>query len=92
MFINLSWYDKDIGKKCQERIVYLSLEMWPPSFTAQTTHEPINFPKDYEGKYVVLFSHSADFTPVCTTEYVAFSKRYDQFKELNAELIGLSID
>ncbi len=49
-------------------------------------------PKDYEGKWVVLFSHPADFTPVCTTEFVAFQKRYDEFKALNTELIGLSID
>ena len=63
-----------------------------PEFRAQTTHGPINFPKDYEGKWVVLFSHPADFTPVCTTEFVAFQKRYDEFKKLGCELIGLSID
>jgi len=63
-----------------------------PEFTAKTTHGVINFPKDYEGKWVVLFSHPADFTPVCTTEFVAFQKRFDEFKKLNAELIGLSID
>ena len=58
----------------------------------KTTHGVINFPDDYKGKWVVLFSHPADFTPVCTTEFVAFQKRIDQFKELNCELIGLSID
>jgi peroxiredoxin (alkyl hydroperoxide reductase subunit C) len=63
-----------------------------PEFTVKTTHGVINFPKDYEGKWVVLFSHPADFTPVCTTEFVAFQKRFDEFKKLNAELIGLSID
>ncbi|MGB9614501.1 MAG: peroxiredoxin, partial [Fervidobacterium sp.] len=63
-----------------------------PEFTAKTTHGVINFPKDYEGKWVVLFSHPADFTPVCTTEFVAFQKRFDEFKALNTELIGLSID
>ncbi|MFN6992493.1 MAG: peroxiredoxin [Fervidobacterium sp.] len=63
-----------------------------PEFTAKTTHGVINFPKDYSGKWVVLFSHPADFTPVCTTEFVAFQKRYDEFRKLNAELIGLSID
>ncbi|HDD40247.1 MAG TPA: peroxiredoxin [Nitrososphaeria archaeon] len=52
----------------------------------------MRFPEDYKGKWVVLFSHPADFTPVCTTEFVAFQKRYDKFKELNCELIGLSID
>ena len=63
-----------------------------PEFTAKTTHGVINFPKDYEGRWVVLFSHPADFTPVCTTEFVAFQKRYEEFKKLNTELIGLSID
>lgn len=63
-----------------------------PKFTAQTTKGIINFPQDYQGKWIVLFSHPADYTPVCTTEFVAFAKRNDQFKELNTELIGLSID
>jgi len=63
-----------------------------PEFTAQTTKGLVNFPKDYKGKWVVLFSHPADFTPVCTTEFVAFAKRYEKFKEINTELIGLSID
>ena len=63
-----------------------------PSFEAQTTHGKIRFPEDYKGKWVVLFSHPADFTPVCTTEFVAFQKRYEEFKKINTELIGLSID
>ncbi len=63
-----------------------------PEFKALTTKGEIEFPKDYEGKWVVLFSHPADFTPVCTTEFVAFAKRYEEFKKLNCELIGLSID
>ncbi|MEO0272774.1 MAG: peroxiredoxin, partial [candidate division WOR-3 bacterium] len=63
-----------------------------PAFKAKTTHGMISFPEDYAGKWVVLFSHPADFTPVCTTEFVAFQKRYDEFKKLNTELIGLSID
>lgn len=63
-----------------------------PSFKAKTTKGPINFPDDYKGKWVVLFAHPADFTPVCTTEFYAFQKRYDEFKKLNCELIGLSID
>jgi len=58
----------------------------------KTTHGLINFPDDYSGKWVVLFSHPADFTPVCTTEFVAFQKKLDDFKALNTELIGLSID
>ncbi len=63
-----------------------------PEFKATTTKGVIDFPNDYLGKYVVLFSHPADFTPVCTTEFVAFAKRYDAFQNLNCELIGLSID
>ncbi len=63
-----------------------------PEFEAQTTQGIIKFPKDFKGKWVVLFSHPADFTPVCTTEFYAFQKRYEEFEELNAQLIGLSID
>ena len=63
-----------------------------PSFEAQTTKGRIKIPDDFKGKWFVLFSHPADFTPVCTTEFVAFQKRYEEFKKLNTELIGLSID
>ena len=63
-----------------------------PELTVQTTKGVINIPNDYKDKWIVLFSHPADFTPVCTTEFVAFAKRNDKFKKLNAELIGLSID
>lgn len=63
-----------------------------PELTVQTTHGVKNIPGDYKGKWIVLFSHPADFTPVCTTEFVAFAKRNDEFKKLNAELIGLSVD
>lgn len=63
-----------------------------PSFTAVTTQGEINFPEDYEGKWVILFSHPADFTPVCTTEFMTFASMQEEFKELNVELIGLSVD
>ncbi len=63
-----------------------------PSFTAVTTQGEINFPADYEGKWVILFSHPADFTPVCTTEFMTFTTMIPEFKELNTELIGLSVD
>ncbi len=63
-----------------------------PHFIAQTTHGVKTFPEDYKGKWLVLFSHPADFTPVCTTEFIAFAERSEDFKNLNAELVGLSID
>jgi len=63
-----------------------------PEVEVKTTQGTIKLPDHYEGKWFVLFSHPADFTPVCTTEFVAFQKKYDKFKELNTELIGLSID
>jgi peroxiredoxin 2/4 len=63
-----------------------------PSFKAKTTMGEIDFPKDYKGKWVILFSHPADFTPVCTTEFMTFASMQDDFKKLNTELIGLSID
>ncbi len=63
-----------------------------PEIEANTTKGKIVLPEDYKGKWFVLFSHPADFTPVCTTEFVAFQQRYEKFRELNCELIGLSID
>lgn len=63
-----------------------------PEFKAITTNGKVNFPSDYKGSWVVLFSHPADFTPVCTTEFVAFAKMEKEFAELNTKLIGLSID
>jgi len=63
-----------------------------PSFKAKTTQGDINFPADYTGKWVILFSHPADFTPVCTTEFMTFATMMNDFKALNTELIGLSID
>lgn len=63
-----------------------------PEMTVKTTHGTINLPGDYKGKWFVLFSHPGDFTPVCTTEFAAFANMADDFKALNTELIGLSID
>ncbi len=63
-----------------------------PSFTAETTQGQIKFPGDYKGKWVVFFSHPADFTPVCTTEFMTFASMEKEFKDLNCELLGLSID
>jgi peroxiredoxin 2/4 len=63
-----------------------------PHLEVQTTKGKKTLPDEYKGKWVVFFSHPADFTPVCTTEFVAFQKRYDEFQKLNTELIGLSVD
>jgi len=63
-----------------------------PEVKVQTTHGQMTLPNDYEGKWFVLFSHPADFTPVCTTEFVAFAKKFDEFKKMGVELIGLSVD
>ncbi len=62
-----------------------------PQFEAVTTHGPIKL-EDYKGSWLVLFSHPADFTPVCTTEFIAFQEIYPKLKELNTELLGLSVD
>jgi peroxiredoxin (alkyl hydroperoxide reductase subunit C) len=63
-----------------------------PSFTAVTTQGPINFPEDYKGSWVILFSHPADFTPVCTSEFMTFAAMEKQFNEANCKLVGLSVD
>jgi len=62
-----------------------------PAFSAPTTHG-VKKLEDYRGKWLVLFSHPADFTPVCTTEFMAFARRYEDFRAINTELLGLSID
>lgn len=63
-----------------------------PEFHAMTTKGKIDFPQDYRGSWVVLFSHPADFTPVCTTEFITFASMAEEFEEINTRLIGLSID
>ena len=62
-----------------------------PEFTANTTHGTLSL-ADFKGKWVVLFSHPADFTPVCTTEFMAFAKKFKDFQDINTQIIGLSID
>lgn len=62
-----------------------------PAFESNTTHG-VKKLDDYKGRWLVLFSHPADFTPVCTTEFMAFSKAHDKFQKLDCELLGLSID
>jgi peroxiredoxin (alkyl hydroperoxide reductase subunit C) len=63
-----------------------------PEFEAETTQGQVRFPADYKGKWVIFFSHPADFTPVCTTEFMTFASMASEFKALNCELLGLSID
>lgn len=63
-----------------------------PSFKALTTHGTVNFPDDYAGKWVLFFSHPSDFTPVCTTEFMTMASMKEEFRELNVELLGLSVD
>ena len=63
-----------------------------PAFTASTTQGPIQFPDDFKGKWVLLFSHPADFTPVCTSEFITFGAMSRDFEKLGCQLIGLSVD
>jgi peroxiredoxin (alkyl hydroperoxide reductase subunit C) len=63
-----------------------------PEFSASTSHGPMNLPGDLKGQWFVLFSHPADFTPVCTTEFVAFQKRIKEFEDMGVKLVGMSVD
>lgn len=63
-----------------------------PSFTAKTTQGEIDFPTQFEGKWTILFSHPADFTPVCTSEFMTFATMQEKFEKVNCKLIGLSVD
>lgn len=63
-----------------------------PAFKAVTTQGEINFPEQYSGSWVILFSHPADFTPVCTSEFMTFASREEEFAKVNCKLVGLSVD
>ena len=78
-------------EKIEEKKPLLSLGEVVPDFEAVTTHGKIRL-SDFKGKWVILFSHPADFTPVCTTEFVAFAQIYPELVKRNVQLIGLSID
>jgi len=78
-------------EKVEEKIKMLGLGEPVPDFEAVTTHGVIKL-SDFKGKWVILFSHPADFTPVCTTEFVAFAQIYSELVKRNVQLIGLSID
>jgi len=77
---------------CEERNRMPLIGEKAPSFEAETTQGSLRFPEDYAGKWVVFFSHPADFTPVCTTEFMTFASMEDDFRAHNCELLGLSID
>jgi peroxiredoxin 2/4 len=78
--------------KEQEIIAMPRIGDMAPSFHAVTTQGPINFPGDYKGSWAILFSHPADFTPVCTSEFMTFAHMEKQFNEANCKLVGLSVD
>ena len=82
---------ESFGMYPQSSFGHVSIGMKAPDFYANTTFGPMKL-SDYKGKWVILFSHPGDFTPVCTTEFIAFAKENQKFQELNAQLIGLSID
>jgi peroxiredoxin (alkyl hydroperoxide reductase subunit C) len=63
-----------------------------PEFVASTTQGKINFPADFKGRWVILFSHPADFTPVCTSEFMTFAAMQKDFEDLGCQLVGLSVD
>ena len=63
-----------------------------PAFQALTTNGTIHFPEDYEGKWVLFFSHPSDFSPVCTTEFMTMASMKEEFRDMNVELLGLSVD
>jgi len=77
-------------QEVEKRMLLIGEEV--PDFEAMTTHGKIKFSDWAKGSWVVLFSHPADFTPVCTTEFMAFADIYDELKKRNVKLIGLSID
>ena len=62
-----------------------------PQFEAVTTQGTLKL-EDFKGSWLIMFSHPADFTPVCTTEFIAFAEMHPRLRELNCELMGLSID
>ncbi len=82
-----------MGEKTMEKEFNMPLLGDPfPEIQVNTTHGPMNLPGDLKGRWFVLFSHPADFTPVCTTEFVGFQNRVKDFDELGVQLIGMSVD
>lgn len=75
-----------------EATIFPRLNEVAPAFTAKTTQGDISFPEDFAGHWVVFFSHPADFTPVCTSEFMTFASMEEDFARHNTRLLGLSID
>ncbi|PKL69712.1 MAG: peroxiredoxin [Methanomicrobiales archaeon HGW-Methanomicrobiales-1] len=75
----------------EDCITFPSIGEPAPDFEAETTHGPLKL-SSLKGKWVILFSHPADFTPVCTTEFLAFTEIHEDLKALNVQLVGLSVD
>lgn len=85
--------DESLAPKVSEEVYSLPLiGDRAPEFTAETTRGQIHFPDDFSGKWVILFSHPADFTPVCTSEVATFAALADDLKKMDTELIGISVD
>lgn len=84
--------DDDCACGCQGSQTTVAIGSPAPAFEAMTSNGPISFPEDYEGSWVILFSHPGDFTPVCTTEFLTFGAMQEEFEKLNTKLIGLSVD
>ncbi len=84
--------EDEIFEKKEEIISMPRIGDLAPSFKAITTQGEIDFPKQYKGSWVILFSHPADFTPVCTSEFMTFASMEEKFSQANCKLVGLSVD
>lgn len=92
MITNLKKKNKMNENQEQEFVSMPRIGDKAPEFKAVTTQGEINFPSDYKGQWTILFSHPADFTPVCTSEFMTFASMEKQFEEANCKLVGLSVD
>ena len=84
--------EENVSKVCQEMVQMPRIGDPAPAFKAVTTQGEISFPEQYRGSWVILFSHPADFTPVCTSEFMTFATLENEFAALNCKLVGLSVD
>ena len=83
---------KDLKNQIEEVVSLPRIGDVAPAFKAVTTQGDIDFPKQYKGNWVIFFSHPADFTPVCTSEFMTFASMEKQFSDANCKLVGLSVD